>query len=181
MSFSAILTKSSIRSVSRTLHCLQRIGGELTVEATASQLLLRTLAPSHAAYALVQLDQQMFEPGSFFNADATGAPISSQGSAQSGGAGAGGGGGDSGGSGYIKCKLQLKQILLAFRHSAHIERMEWLISGAENVMKITTSAGGITSHYRSVKWRATNNSSSTQGESAANQHRPRRSRSGAKK
>lgn len=141
MSFSASLSKSSIRTVSRTLHCLHRIGGELTIEATATQLLLRTLAPSHAAYALVALDHALFDPGSFFNADATGAPIATQGSAASGG-------GESGGSGFIKCKLLLKQILLAFRHAAQVDRMEWIISGAENVVRITTMAGGITSQYR---------------------------------
>ena len=142
MSFSASLSKSSIRTVSRTLNCLHRIGGELTIEATATQLLLRTLAPSHAAYALVALDHALFDPGSFFNADAAGAPIGTQGSAASGG--------ESGGSGFIKCKLLLKQILLAFRHAAHVDRMEWIISGTENVMKITTMAGGITSQYRSA-------------------------------
>jgi len=123
-----------------------RVGGEVTLEATHDALLLRTLAPSHAAYALVRLNQHMFERGSFASRDLQGEPLpASQDSAALGSQGAAAAA--AAGAHYIKCKLHLKQILLAFRHSHHVERMQWELSSAQNALLIEASVGGVTSKY----------------------------------
>lgn len=106
MSCSLALTKPSIRALSRVLQCLHRMGSELSVESLPEKLILRTLAPSHAAYALVILKSDFFEANSFVNRDAGGQVIIPQTQGASEAA-----------SEYIKCKMHLKQIQLAFRHS----------------------------------------------------------------
>lgn len=108
MSFACTLSKSGIRSFSRTLQCLHKIGSEVSIEALADKLMMRTLAPSHAAYALVVLKPDFFEPNSFLNRDTDGQLLPSQPSASEPSAAAS--------SQFVKCKLHLKQLQLVFRH-----------------------------------------------------------------
>lgn len=60
MSFSGILDRRALRTFHRSLHCLLRIGAELTLECKRDQLLLRTLAASHAAYVLLTIKNTFF-------------------------------------------------------------------------------------------------------------------------
>ena len=75
------------------------------MESLSDKMLMRTLAPSHAAYALVVLKQEFFEVGSFVNRDTEGALIASQSTSEPAAAQ------------FVKCKLHLKQLQLAFRHA----------------------------------------------------------------
>jgi len=106
------------------------------------RLLLRTLAASHAAYALVTLQQSLFDPGSFESRDGAGVLISTQASQASDGA-------PPQSQGFLKCKLHLKQLLLAFRHAQHTESMKWNFVAQDNRMHITATVGGIESIYQS--------------------------------
>lgn len=122
MSFSATLGKSGIRGLARTLQCLARIGAEVSVEALADKMLLRTLAQSHAAYALVSLQPEFFEPGSFCNRDEAGNIMQTPPSQTPAEAAL---------QPYVKCKLHLKQLLMCFRHTQHSQTTQQHTRGAQ--------------------------------------------------
>ena len=178
MSFSCVCDRRSIRHLHRLLVCLSKIGLECNFEPTQDSILLRTLAQSHAVFALVQLRMEFFQSGSFVSQ-----PIPNQSTQTQTGAGTGTGTGRESGSGmghkqresqhisqpsqnqrepsssisssapsavYPKCKISFKHLLLVFRHAGHAERLEWRMKANENKMWFTITVGGIKSTYGSV-------------------------------
>lgn len=147
MSFACTLTKSGVKAFSRTLACLHKIGSEVSIEALADKLLMRTLAPSHAAYALVSLKPEFFEPGSFVNKDTDNNIITSQASSEPAS------------SQFVKCKLHLKQMQLAFRHAnlsqtheAHAARIVSLSESSSRSLLILSVHCLTVAFCQSIAW-----------------------------
>lgn len=141
-SFSCVLSRKSLSVLRRTLQCLAKIGSEVNLEATPDALLLRTLAPSHAAFSLVTLKREYFTPGSFVSQPEpmhmrmhTQHGSQSQTQSQT--------------PTYLKCKVALKHWLLVFRNSAHAERMELRLAPEVEKMWCTVQVAGVQSKYGS--------------------------------
>jgi len=135
-SFQATVLHQNIRALSRTLQCLSHVGSEVTVEAASDRLILRALAPSHAAYALASLSQTFFARGSFGNFDSSGVSIPSH-SQRSTATPT-----PSPQYDYVKCKVSIKHLMLPFRQRKDIEKVEIDIRNEDNKIWITTHSGG---------------------------------------
>jgi hypothetical protein len=140
--FSCVLGKKSLGLLRRTLLCLSKIASEVNIESTAESLLLRALAPSHAAFTIVTLKREYFTPGSFTSTpEPSSAALLNQTQATQT---------QSQAPTYIKCKVALKHMLLVFRNSAHGERMLLELKPELEKMFCTVQVSGVESKYGSA-------------------------------
>lgn len=143
MSFSCSLDRRGLKSFRSTLASLAKVGSEVNLEATPDSLLVRALAPSHAAFALVTLRRGFFVPHSFESRPMTSsqlsAPPQTVGASQS----------QSQSHTFIKCKVSLKQVMVVFRNSHAAERMDIELSTKENKMWCHLQVGGVLTRYGS--------------------------------
>ena len=98
----ATISKSNIKAFCRALTCLGRIGSDLTIEQTGSELLVfRTLSQSQSSYAQLALNHKFFE-----SLDTLGSSGRN-----------------------VRCKVNLKNLLSSLRSLAAVERIILQLDG----------------------------------------------------